>query len=129
MRCAAETCQFSFPAMPNEAVEKPLEGSRKRICGAHLTPLAMLGVMVRIKPTLVALALVLAWVSGMFFGMGLEWKLLERKNCKIKASNGNDGAYNPLPMPKIETPDSTDQASDTVPAVVASVDVVYGGAR
>jgi len=59
------------------------------------------------KLQLFCLAWALAWISGVIFGMGLERKLFERKNCNIQTEKSNDCAPEPLPMTKIETNNGT----------------------
>ena len=40
----------------------------------------------------------LAWLSGMFFGMGIEQKLLEPLRRKKQSKNGNGGCPKPPPV-------------------------------
>jgi hypothetical protein len=54
-----------------------------------------------------------AWVSGVFFDMGLERKLFERKNRSPETKDRNDGAPHPLPMLEIELGDSAEKPSES----------------
>ena len=61
------------------------------------------------KTTLFIVANSLWWLCGVFFGMGLQKALFQRKNRDI---NGNDGKYGgnyPLPVTNIEAPSDTEQ--------------------
>ena len=71
----------------------------------------MLGVVVIESPVLLCLAFALLWVSGVLFGMGLEKRLLERKNRNIYTDHADDCAPHPLPVTQIEADDSTKGAS------------------
>lgn len=57
-------------------------------------------------------AFALLWVSGVFFGMGLERRLFERKNRNVQTSNTEDGAPYPLPVPKIEGNNSAHETGE-----------------
>ena len=61
------------------------------------------------KTELFCLALVAAWMSGVFFGLGLERRLFERKNRKIQTDKSNDSAPHPLPMQNVEGPGNPDK--------------------
>ena len=47
-------------------------------------------------------SLALAWWAGMFFGMGLQKLLFQRKNCGDKCGNCKNGVCNPLPVSQKE---------------------------
>ena len=57
----------------------------------------------------------LAWLSGMFFGMRIEQKLLEPLRRKKQSKNGNGGGPKPLPMTEIKLGDSFKTASQEWP--------------
>ena len=71
----------------------------------------MLGVVVIESPVLLCLAFALLWVSGVLSGMGLEKRLLERKNRNIHTDHGDDCAPHPLPVTQVEADESTKGAS------------------
>ena len=64
-------------------------------------------------------AFALLWVSGVFFGMGIEQKLLEPRRRRKQANDGNSSGENPLPMLDEKTTYCTDGLCCPVPAVVA----------
>lgn len=60
-----------------------------------------------------------AWLSGMFFGMGVEEKFLAPMRRKRKA-NGNGGCPEPLPVVEVEVPDRADGSGRPMPIVISA---------
>lgn len=52
----------------------------------------------------------ICWLCGVFFGMGIEQKLLELWRRKHQSQNGKDGCPYPLPMSDIELSDRADDS-------------------
>lgn len=61
----------------------------------------------------------LAWMSGVFFGMGLEQKLLAPRRRKVQSNDGDQSCQRPLPMLDENVTYCTDGLCCPVPAVVA----------
>ena len=63
------------------------------------------------RETLVFVALALAWVSGVFFGLGLERKLLfvRRQHSQVHRPDSDSCSPQPLPVIHVE---AAEQASD-----------------
>ena len=62
-------------------------------------------------------SIALAWLSGVFFGIGLWKKLLERKDGGNEACKGDRSAPNPLPIGIVESDNSPGCDGRPVPAL------------
>lgn len=67
----------------------------------------------------ILIGLVFAWMSGVFFGMGLEQKLLAPRRRKVQSNDGDQSCQRPLPMLDENVTYCTDGLCCPVPAVVA----------
>jgi hypothetical protein len=63
---------------------------------------AMLSLLITTEAWRIAVVVVLIWLIGMFFGLGLEQKLLAPRRRKIGSKNTDDHDPNPLPMLGVE---------------------------
>jgi hypothetical protein len=64
------------------------------------------------KTTAFIIVSALWWLSGVFFGMGIEEKLFEPMRRKRQAKKSEGCSPEPLPMQQIETPDDTKNFSE-----------------
>ena len=66
----------------------------------------------------IIILMVLAWLSGMFFGMGIEQKLLAPRRHKKKCSQGDSCGPEPLPVVNVKFGQRIETASQERPLYI-----------